>query len=414
MLIRVGQGSLRAAGSARQAHVHGHDPARRPGGHPDSALSGAGPPREAGTGVRRSLAVALDALHVARQRRLAAVSGPEQPARRPSTRLRAPSPAPRGPPSAAIGPASAAICPSTPACRVAHSPNSAAGSPIGSPISPAQRSGPALPWPDTSSWPAQRSSGVGCDTPSAPRTPRAGGRWRGVNAVCGGKREAPRDPRHPTPPPLSVPGAPSEGGGTLTAPLRVPFQIQGVQGQKKSGKSWGEVRQGPGSRGRTDGESAGMDHSTCILTIPGPAVKGGIRAPLSTTHRRRNAQVGRHPARSAPMRSAWPSAMPWGGRPTVTSRPANPARALPASLATRFATPEAASARLRPGRAPIRRPDPLIAASIRPHAPVDGRSAAQRGPLSLSQAAHGGSAPGLARPCRRPVGPPSGLSRWCL
>ena len=105
---------------------------------------------------------------------------------------------------------------------------------------------------------------MGCDTPSAPRAPRAGGRWRGVNAVCGGKRHAPRDPRPPTPPPLSVPGAPSEGGGTLHAPLRVPFQIQGVQGQKKirEMEKLGEVRQGPGSRGRTDGESAGMDHST--------------------------------------------------------------------------------------------------------------------------------------------------------
>ena len=84
------------------------------------------------------------------------------------------------------------------------------------------------------------------------------------------------------------------------------------------------------------------------------------------------------------MRSVWPSA--------------NPAMALPASLATRFATPEAASARLRPGRAPIRRPDPLIAAStrsrlasIRPRAPVDGRAAAhvvRSAPLGGSPDAH--------------------------
>ena len=61
-----------------------------------------------------------------------------------------------------------------------------------------------FPWPDTPSWPAQRSSSgrsLGFDTPSAPRAPRAGGRWRGVNALCAGDPALPRDPRPPTPPP---------------------------------------------------------------------------------------------------------------------------------------------------------------------------------------------------------------------
>ena len=59
------------------------------------------------------------------------------------------------------------------------------------------------------SWAAQRSAGGrtwGCDTPSAPRATLAGGRWRGVNALCAGNPASPRDPRHPHP--LSVPTHP--------------------------------------------------------------------------------------------------------------------------------------------------------------------------------------------------------------
>ena len=114
------------------------------------------------------------------------------------------------------------------------------------------------------------------------------------------------------------------------------------------------------------------------------------------------------------MRSAWPSApsaMPWGRRPTVTSRPASPAKPRPAASTTRQPP------RLRPGRAPIRRPDPLIAASIRPHARSTGRSAAPCGPLGtvrrLSDAHQqpGGAPISPDRPPPRPAQPMSPTAR---
>ena len=92
--------------------------------------------------------------------------------------------------------------------QVATAPHSTAGSPIGSPLSPAQRSGPDLAWPDTPPWPAQRSA-------SGDHALRhAGGRWRGANALCAGNPASPRDPRHPRRPPLSVPTHPARGRNT--------------------------------------------------------------------------------------------------------------------------------------------------------------------------------------------------------
>ena len=227
--------------------MHGHDPARRPGGHPDSALSGRHPvpirtARPASASAGRSPWLSMPSTWP-RQRRLAVRFRPRAAppvGRQPARRRRHP---PCGDPQRTVA---VSICPRHPPAggysapqhrrqpdRQPDQPRSAlrAGSPMAR-HAPMARS--AL---------SERPI-MGCDTPSAPRAPLAGGRWRGVNAVCGGERDAPRDPRPPAPAPLSVLRARPEGGGTLHAPLWEPLQDSGGGGpglkKIREMENWGE------------------------------------------------------------------------------------------------------------------------------------------------------------------------------
>ena len=112
--------------------------------------------------------------------------------------------------------------------------------------------------------------------------------------------------------------------------------------------------------------------------------------------------------RSASMRSAWPSApsaMPWAGARPSPAGPRAPPSPGPAASTTRKPPTEAHPPRLRPGRAPIRRPDPLIATSIRPHAPVDGRLTGDQPPNVARSAPLGGSQTLIISPAAHRSGP---------
>ena len=167
-------------------------------------------PAKAGIGDHRPL-------DVARQRRLAVRFRPRAAppvGRQPARRRRHP---PCGDPQRTVA---ASICPRHPPAGGYSAPQRCRQPRFGSRLSPAQRSSGGRP--------------CACDTPSAPRAPSAGGRWRGVNAVCGGKRDAPRDPRPPTPHPRSVPGRACAGGGALHAPLWEPLQDSGGYRARKN------------------------------------------------------------------------------------------------------------------------------------------------------------------------------------